>query len=199
VPLGLQRWANELLEPKADWRSELAALVRGSIASVRGNDNLTYHRESRRNPNLGFILPANIGQKVNITVVVDTSGSMCDKELTQALTEIDAILKDLPWCDNLVVLACDAATHAAKTIRRADDVILKGGGGTDMRIGIADALAIYPKPDVIVVITDGWTPWPEKEPNAKIVAALTQKPTDHSLPLYAKMVMVEPDPDKKSR
>jgi len=199
VPAGLSRWAEDLLEPKADWRQELAALVRGSISSVRGNDNMTYHRESKRNPGLGFILPSNIGQKVNISVVVDTSGSMCDKELSQAVAEIDAILRDLPWCDNLVVLACDAATHTAKTIRRADQIILKGGGGTDMRVGINDALALYPKPDVIIVITDGYTPWPEQEPDARIVAALTQKPTNHSLPLYAKMVMVEPDIERTSR
>jgi predicted metal-dependent peptidase len=37
-----------------------------------------------------------------------------------------------------------------------------GGGGTDMRIGIAAALESKPKPNIIVLFTDGYTEWPEQ-------------------------------------
>jgi hypothetical protein len=44
-----------------------------------------------------------------------------------------------------------------------------------MRVGIREALEIKPKPDVIIVITDGDTPWPSQSPKrTKIVAALTR-------------------------
>ena len=72
-------------------------------------------------------------------------------------------------------------------------IAVDNGIGTDMRVGIKDALAQLPRPDVIVVITDGWTPWPKFEPRARIVAALTKKPTSHELPLWIKMVLVEVD------
>lgn len=192
VPNNLQRWAEDLLEPKADWRQELRALVRSSVEQVRGNDNYTYRRPSRRSPTPDFILPANIASKVSIAVVIDTSGSMGNSELSQAVAEVGAILRDVPWCDSVQVLACDAMTHKARKCFRKEQIVLSGGGGTDMRVGIADALKLSPRPNVIVVITDGWTPWPKEEPRAKIVAALTKKPTDHSLPLYAKMVLVDP-------
>ena len=39
------------------------------------------------------------------------------------------------------MLACDAAVGATTRVRRVDDVQLVGGGGTDMRVGIAAAEA----------------------------------------------------------
>ena len=42
-----------------------------------------------------------------------------------------------------------------------------------MRVGIKEALSAKLKPDVIIVITDGYTPWPSQVPKrTKIIAAL---------------------------
>jgi predicted metal-dependent peptidase len=61
-------------------------------------------------------------------------------------------------------MACDAAVHASTEVRSPADMmaLARGGGGTDMRIGIKAAAEEKHRPDVIVLITDAETPWPTK-------------------------------------
>ncbi|MGV9387357.1 hypothetical protein ACWDRB_67125 [Nonomuraea sp. NPDC003707] len=46
------------------------------------------------------------------------------------------------------------------------------GSGTDLRPGIAKALRASPRPDVIVVLTDGQTPWPQERLASRVVVGL---------------------------
>jgi predicted metal-dependent peptidase len=62
------------------------------------------------------------------------------------------------------VLCCDTTAHEVARVFDARSVRLVGGGGTDLRAGIAAAAALHPHPDVVVVLTDGWTDWPERPP-----------------------------------
>ncbi len=62
---------------------------------------------------------------------------------------------------NVRVLSCDAQVHSVKRVSRASQVELLGGGGTDMGEGITQALALRPRPSIVVVLTDGFTPWPD--------------------------------------
>jgi predicted metal-dependent peptidase len=107
-------------------------------------------------------------------MVVDTSGSVDDRLLGQALGEVDGALRALGVAGtSIAVYACDAAVHTVSRVRRARDTRLAGGGGTDMRVGIRHAAEQRPRPDVLVVFTDGWTPWPaEPPPGIVVVAAL---------------------------
>ena len=90
-----------------------------------------------------------------------------------------------------MVLACDAAVGATSRVRRVEDVQLVGGGGTDMRVGIAAAEASRPRPDVIVVFTDGYTPWPDRPTRARLVVAIigAQATAEHA-PDWATTVRV---------
>ena len=90
-----------------------------------------------------------------------------------------------------MVLACDAAVGATSRVRRVEDVQLVGGGGTDMRVGIAAAEVNQPHPDVIVVFTDGYTPWPDRPTRARLVVAIigTESTAEHT-PDWATTVRV---------
>jgi predicted metal-dependent peptidase len=112
-------------------------------------------------------------------VIVDTSGSVSDTELGSALLETAAIVRAVGGRRDLVsVLSCDAAAHVTHQLCRAEGIPLVGGGGTDLRTGFAEAVRSSPRPDVLVALTDGQTPWPEARPPARTVVGLFARPVD---------------------
>jgi predicted metal-dependent peptidase len=91
---------------------------------------------------------------VTVVVVVDTSGSVGQSEVNAALAKVKGVIRAAGiGAKCLVVVACDAAVGATSRVRRVEDVQLVGGGGGDMRVGIAAAEASRPQPDVIVVFS----------------------------------------------
>lgn len=173
VPAGLARWADRVLAPPVTpWQRVLSAAVRSSLAEAAGRTEYSYRRPSRRQVP-GVVLPAMRGPKLTVAIVVDTSGSMGTGELTAALSEISGIIKVAGVArERLTVMACDAETSEPQRIRRVQDIELTGGGGTDMRVGIAAAEALRPSPQVVIVLTDGLTPWPEVPTRAKLVCVV---------------------------
>lgn len=172
-PAGWQRWADATLAgPQVPWRKVLASAVRRAIAHAAGCCDYTYRRPGRRRiPRV--VTPALQRPLLTVAVVVDTSGSMGQSELDAALTEIRGVIRATGIGPHgLLVLACDAEVGATTRVRRATDVRLVGGGGTDMRVGITAAEATHPHPDVVVVLTDGYTPWPDRPTRARLVAAI---------------------------
>jgi predicted metal-dependent peptidase len=182
VPVGWRRWADQVLEPTVDWREVLAGSTRQAIGWVSGAVDYTYLRPSRRaaaQPRV--VLPSMRRPLPTVAIVVDTSGSMSDDDLAEAMAEVAGVLRGVGIRGNrITVFACDAAVGVAQRVARAEELDLTGGGGTDMRVGIAAALAQPRPPDVIVVLTDGATPWPAEPPPARVIAGLIG--TDPPLP-----------------
>jgi predicted metal-dependent peptidase len=174
VPAGILRWATGILEPRVPWRRELAAVFRWAMLEVIGQSDYSWMRPSRvQDVTPGVLLPALADRIPRVGVVADTSASMDDEQETGILSEVKGIIAALGFLSSVVVLACDAAVKAVSDVFDAKRVKLIGGGGTDMGVGIHAALAIRPALNVIVVITDGFTPWPEKPPRGtKVVVVL---------------------------
>lgn len=182
VPGGLLAWAEQMLDPVVDWRTQLRSLVASRCAAIAGRRDYSYQRPGRRHSLHGFILPSmREPPPPSGAVVLDTSGSMSPAELAQGLAEIAGILKQVSrGRSRLQVIMCDADAGEARTIRSISDVRLAGGGGTDMRVGIGAAAALRPRADFVVVFTDGLTPWPdhppEHNPAARYIAVLSDGP-----------------------
>ncbi|MFD9760682.1 vWA domain-containing protein [[Kitasatospora] papulosa] len=174
LPGGWKRWADEVLEPTVDWRRALAGAVRDAAAWASGAIDYTYRRPSRRSAALrGIVLPSLRRPLPRVAVVIDTSGSMGEAEIAAALGEVTGVLREVGVRGNRVtVLACDADVQAVSRVTVTGQITLGGGGGTDMRVGIAAALAGPERPSVVVVLTDGLTPWPDEIPSCRLVAAL---------------------------
>ena len=183
LPGQWQRWVEQILEPRVPWQQVLAAAVRRGLGWVHGHSDYTYTRISRRQAAAGsIVLPALRRPVPEVAVVVDTSGSVDDGLLAQALGEIDGILASQGINDGSVtVLATDAAVHDVGRVRHARDAPLGGGGGTDMAIGIDTALGLKPRPQLVIVLTDGETPWPAHPPSVPVIAALIGRHR-HALP-----------------
>jgi predicted metal-dependent peptidase len=166
VPAGWVRWADDLLEPTVDWRRALAAAVRRGLADVAGRVDFTYRKPSRRSSvSPGVVLPSLRQPKPNVAMVIDTSGSMDDRMLSQCLAEVGGVLAGLGVARHqLRVVCCDADAYEAQRVVAARDVTLLGGGGTDMGVGLRAVAELRPRPDLVIVLTDGMTPWPTAPP-----------------------------------
>lgn len=164
VPGGLLRWAELRRASRTDWRKELRAEIRHGVAATAGLVDYTYRRPSRRGSSSdGVILPSFARPAPELAIVIDTSASMDQRRLGIARAEVDNIIRRLglrrTW-----TIACDSAVRKVQRAGSARTIELPGGGGTDMGRGIAAAQALRPPADIVVVLTDGETPWPSEPP-----------------------------------
>jgi predicted metal-dependent peptidase len=170
APAGWLRWAEAILKPKVNWREQLKRILRGVISEGLGHRlDYSYRRPHRRSAVYHPIyLPALQGEyKPRIACVVDTSGSISDRELMQSLAEVRAVLEALRI--PVTIIPCDAVPYEAIRVFHGSDWLkvrqgLRGGGGTDMVAGLNAALALKPKPEAVIVLTDGHTPFPSTRP-----------------------------------
>jgi predicted metal-dependent peptidase len=183
VPKGWQRWAEGVGEPSQEWRVLLGAAFRSCLATGAGAGDYTYQRPSRRAPALGgaVVLPSLRRPLPQVAVVVDTSGSVTDTDLGSALSEVAGISRAVGVAGNRIcVYSCDAAVHTVQRICSTQEISLVGGGGTDLRRGISRAVTAAPRPDVIVVLTDGVTPWPTAPPGCRVIGGIFGSPSRYS-------------------
>lgn len=168
VPGQWERWAEGIVNPKIPWTRELSAQVRVACAWVAGKTDYTYKKMSRRASIFPrIIMPAMRSPTPSIAVVVDTSGSMggtAGPRLRKAMGELKGILRAVGVNNGVPVIACDAAVHADKSVFSVSQVQLGGGGGTDMGVGLDHAAKLKPRPEIVIVMTDMYTPWPQESP-----------------------------------
>lgn len=193
VPGGLARWAADVLAPPTvPWERVLRAAVRRAVADRAGRVDYTYSRPSRRSVP-GILKPAMRAPSVVVSVVVDTSGSMGQADLDAAMSEVHGVLRSSGVArDRVRLYSCDAAATTAQRVRSATTVRLSGGGGTDMRVGIAAAEADRPQPHVVIVLTDGDTPWPDAPTRARLVCGVISDRPPVGTPPWATTVHITP-------
>lgn len=192
VPGGLLRWAAAILEPAVDWRRALAAEIRAGIDNVAGAVDYSYRRPSRRQSVAGDVILPSLRKPVpNVAVVCDTSGSMHEGLLARVLAEVEGLLRSVGVARSVRVLSVDAAVHAVRRVTSARQVELIGGGGTNMGTGIEAALRLRPRPQIVVVLTDGYTPWPDAPPKGARVVVAQLDPASPSPPRWVRTIVVD--------
>jgi predicted metal-dependent peptidase len=127
--------------------------------------------------------------KPQVAAIIDTSGSMSDLQTGVAVAELSSLIQRLGI--PVHVLSVDAAIHHAVQAFGRVDKKLYGGGGTDMALGIREAVKMRPRPNLIVVFTDGLTGWPAENPGVPVVVVLI---TDDviSTPEWVRTIRVHP-------
>jgi predicted metal-dependent peptidase len=175
MPAGWVRWADEVLTPKVDWREVLKRRVRGAIVTGTGQRvDYSFHRPHRRTSAYTPFLPPSLHGDFlpRVACVVDTSGSISEPELAQALAEVRAVLESLRA--PITIIPCDAVPYEPVKIFTQSDFLtlchtLPGGGGTNMVAGIEAAVKLQPTPDTVIVLTDGYTPFPTQRYKAPVI------------------------------
>ena len=186
VPGHWKVWAEAVLAPERaeTWERRFQTLLSGVLAA--GREDYTYSRlDHVRGHIRGTIAPGLVRRRPTVALVVDTSGSMIH-DGGKVLGAASAICKAV---GEVVVVAGDAAVAATGRVQDAEGVraLATGGGGTRMCPLIEQACRL--RPDVIVVLTDGDTPWPVRKPRIPVIVALTNG--ERRAPAWAKVVQVE--------
>jgi predicted metal-dependent peptidase len=175
TPAGWQRWADDVLEPTVSWQRLLASAVRRGVADVAGRVDFSYRKPSRRSSVVPDVVLPSLRQPLpKVAMVLDTSGSMNDLMLSQSLAEVQGVLRGLGvGRRHLRIVCCDAKAFEAQKVMEARNVELLGGGGTDMGAGLRKVAELRPRPDLVIVLTDGFTPWPATPPiGIKVIVGL---------------------------
>lgn len=204
VPGGIEAIAKTILAPSPiPWQQILGGHLRRRVSHRRGmwDTSRAVTNRRRHNVRLGdlgrIIYPGTIEPVVKVEIIRDTSGSMSDIELAYVTREVESIAKKCGIRGNdLMVTDVDTkvyepvAFHGAKSI--AD---MKGRGGTDMTKGIRAATERdgRDRADVVVVMTDGETPWPTTPPPVPVIVAVVAPRVDGGSRKAAKYVADVPD------
>lgn len=177
---------------ETDWRSTMATEIRNAVEQRSDEaEEYTFRRRSRRaDEGSGLILPGSYRPIPNLGVVVDVSGSMDRAKMEASMREVHGILERLAIpsfkafpTNSGVVGEYTVSTHA--DIKR---VFSDVGGGTDMEVGIARALARGC--EVVVVLTDCQTTWHENGPHGiPVIIGGINRGASH-VPIWARVVDV---------
>lgn len=157
----MARIIDHLLQPQLPWRMLLAHYMTSTA-----RDDFSYMRPSRREGSA--ILPSLRSSQINICVAVDTSGSIKQKEISEFLSEVDALKAQIRA--RVTLLPCDAeiAEGAPFIFEPWEELKLpeiKGGGGTSF-IPVFDWLANQDTPpDLLVYFTDAEGKFPDHQPS----------------------------------
>lgn len=161
---GLERLIEQICEPEVPWQEHLRKSI---VTMTRGRDNYTWQRPNRRKlaapPHAYF--PGRSAQKgPHIGVVVDTSGSIGQDELSTFMGELSGIMTDIgPEAVHLVY--CDSEVHGEViTFDDVNDLMnvaqqAGGGGGTDMPKGFDKFEEEQLPIETQICFTDGYTPF----------------------------------------
>lgn len=162
-PLGAERHIDELLHPKLNWREILYRFVTNEIPF-----DFTYSYPSKKSIATGYYMPSIIrDNKIEVTVAIDTSGSIGEKELNEFVSEVYGIGKSFTQV-KMHLLYWDAAlqNHYQLDNTELDDLLkykINGGGGTDFSRVYDYMKKEIPLTKVLVFLTDGFATFPSKE------------------------------------
>jgi len=148
---GIERFIDELLKPKVNWRT----IIRNLSGFFGSKHRFSWKRMSKKQPGL---VPGrkSFGSRGDALILVDTSGSIGEEELRQFVAEVFAIAKAAGR--DVLVIPWDAEAYEPISIRRNEDVRkvkLRGGGGTVIYPALKLAEK-YVKPSTRIIILSDW-------------------------------------------
>jgi predicted metal-dependent peptidase len=157
----LRRIIDHLLQPQLPWRTLLARYL-----SVTARDDFNYARPSRREGD--YIMPSLKSHELDVVVALDTSGSVGDKEMTEFVSEVNALKGQIRA--RVTLLACDSGLLGEGwTYEPWEEFDLPqhfiGGGSTDFRPVFEWVESEQRRPDVLIYFTDAQGRFPEHEPS----------------------------------
>lgn len=162
----LARLVDHLLQPQLPWRMLLARYM-----TAIARDDYSYMRPSRREG--AAILPSLRGTQIDLTVVLDISGSITNAELSEFIAEVNAIKGQIQA--RITLHACDAVLAPGgpwnyEPWEPAQVPAALGGGGGTSFVPVFDWVEQCDRaPDLLVYFTDADGTFPAHEPTCPVL------------------------------
>ena len=160
------RLVDELIQPKLPWRMLLARYM---VSVAR--DDYSFQRQSRREG--AAMMPSLFSGQVEVVVVLDTSGSISDEEITEFVSEVDALKGQIKA--RVTLHACDERLNSeGPWLFQSWEPIevpekISGGSGTDFRPVFDWIEKENQRPDLLLYFTDAEGVFPEHEPAYPVI------------------------------
>ena len=171
VPGNLRQQIAQFLRPQPDPFAALKAAVATSTASPVGGRITTYRRLSRKQPPGIARMRGLISTQPTAVVIIDTSGSMGDRETKERALQV--IADGMKKLKNVKVVCADTRIRSSQKLSSISNFMWVGGGGTAMDVAL-EQVDKEDRPDSIVIVTDAATGWPRRQTRARVVVALTE-------------------------
>jgi predicted metal-dependent peptidase len=194
MPAGMERIIVGHLKPKVNWLQALRQKLRFGASRLQPRDT-TWMVPNRRFSGASFVFPSTIGpESPKIVFAVDTSGSMSEQDLKQAIGELEDIRKKFQA--RVYFMDCDAGVYASRWLMPHEKLpALQGGGGTDFAPVFEHLISKRIKPDYCVFFTDGFGNF-GNDPSAhfKVLWVITNQQVE---PPFGDVVRVNVDNESK--
>lgn len=170
LPAGLERFIDDLVNNKVDWREKL----RKFATEISKNDT-SWMRPQRRMLPFGYYLPSLHSESMGTFVSgIDTSGSIDDYTLALFGAEISAVrLATTPL--KMVNIYCDAEVAHVDEFDQTEELYFEGhgGGGTDFRPVFDYVEEEDLRPACLIYLTDGYGSFPDDPPPYPVLWVMT--------------------------
>ena len=192
LPMFAQRILDELMKPQTDWRRILSDFIQEEV------NDYSFSPPDRRFDECPFFLP-DFNEKdetvKDILFMIDTSGSISDKMMTAAYSEVKGALDQFNGKLRGWLGFFDAAIIEPKPFSDFDEfraIKPAGGGGTDFQIifEYVDQHMSEEPPASIIILTDGYAPFP-KEESAKGIPVLWLINNEEVTPPWGKVARIK--------
>ena len=165
LPAGFEREVENILEPEINWRHALWKYVGRTPADFDDLDRRFLYK--------GLYLEGLMSEALEVSVCVDTSGSVSRELIDQFVGEINGILSSYPHvkCD---FFFCDCALSGPFEVSSIDEVpALKGGGGTSFvpffKYLEKNSNNLMGAQKVSIYLTDGYEEFPDFVPSDPVM------------------------------
>lgn len=170
MPAGMERLIDDAMESKLPWREILRRFM-----TEKADDDFSWQRGNRRFVADGLYLPSRHSEGTGeIVVVIDTSGSIGEKELNEFAAEVkDIVAESNP--SKTYIIHCDARVAHVAEFNRGEELEFGayGGGGTDFRPPFIWLAERGIEPQCFIYLTDGYGPFPEEQAAFPTLWAIT--------------------------
>jgi predicted metal-dependent peptidase len=156
IPAGVERMIKEMTDPVMPWRE----LIQTNLTSAVKSD-YSWMRPSRRGWHMDAIMPGmNPGEEIDVTVMIDMSGSISNKQGMQFLSEVAGMMEMFDGF-RIRVACFDTKVYnmqefTSENLDTVDEYQLHGGGGTDFDCFFNFLKEEAIVPERLIVFTDGY-------------------------------------------